>query len=72
MAIGETGVLDGLAQRFLLGLLQRGLRLLVEARGVFPVWAEHAGKEGRRHFIMLGVGRIGAFGNGACGHFTGK
>ncbi len=72
MAVGEIGVLDGLAQRFFLGLLQRGLRLLVETRGVFAVRAEHAGEERRRHLIMLGVGGIGMFGDGARRHLVGK
>jgi len=32
LPVGEISVLDGLAQRLFLGLLQRRLRLLVEAR----------------------------------------
>src|ERR1700682_873331 len=72
LPVGEIGMFDGLAQRFLLGLLQRGGRLLVEARRIFAVGAEHAGEERRRHFVMLGVGLVGMFGDGTGRHLVDK
>ena len=39
LAVGELGMLDGLAQRLFLGLLQGRGRLLVEARRIFAVRA---------------------------------
>ena len=65
-------MLDGLAQRLFLGLLQRRCRLLVEAGRIFPVRPEHLCEEGRRHLVMLGVGVVGVFGDGARRHFVGE
>ena len=50
-SVGDIGMLDGLAQRFLFGLLQRGCRLHVEARRMFAVRPEHMGEERRRHLV---------------------
>ena len=65
-------MLDGLPQRLLLGLLQRRFRLLVEARRIFPVRAQHFCEERLRHLVMLGVGLVGVFGDVARGHFVGE
>ena len=48
------------------------VRLLVEAGGIFAVRAEHAAEERRRHLVMLGVGRLGMFGDGARRHACGE
>ena len=68
----QVGVLDGLPQGFLLGLLQRRFRLLVEARRIFPVRSQHLCKERLRHLVMLGVGLVGVFGDMARRHLVGE
>src|SRR5260370_9842758 len=65
-------MLDGLAQRFFLGLPQRGGRLPVEARRIFAIGAEHMGEERRRHFVMLDIGCVGMFANRTGRHLVGK
>jgi len=57
-------------QGLLLRLLQGARVLLVEAGGVFKVWAEHLREEGGRHPVVPDAGRVGLFGDG--GHFVGK
>ena len=47
-------------------------RLLVEARGIFAVRAEHVREECRRHLVMLGIGGVGVFGDGARRHLAGE
>lgn len=55
LTVGKTGMLDGLAQRLLLGLLQGGRIGLVEAGRVFEVGAEHLREKGRGHLVMPGI-----------------
>lgn len=72
MAVLQVGMFDGLAQGFFLGLLQGGFRLLVEARRIFPVRSQQLCKKRLRHLVMLIVGLIGIFGDGARGHVIGE
>ena len=72
LAVGQFRMLDGLAQRLFLGLLQCRGRLLVEARGIFAVGTQYIREERGRQFIVLCIGGGGMFGNGASRHFTGK
>jgi hypothetical protein len=72
LAVGKIGVLGGLAQRLFLGLLQRRGGAFMEARRISAVRPEHAGEERRRHLVVLGVGRLGMFGDGAAGHHAGE
>ncbi len=72
LPIGELGMLDGLAQCFLLGLLQGRVLVLVEEARVFAVRSEHLCKERRRHLVVLRVGGIGVFGDRSRGHLARK
>jgi hypothetical protein len=54
LAAGKAGMLDGLAQRFLLRLLQGGDAGLVEAGGEFAVGTEQGGKERERRLVTPG------------------
>ncbi len=63
LPVRELGMLDGLAQRLLLGLLQGRVVVPVEAGRVFAVRSEHFCKECGRHLVMLRIGGIGVLGN---------
>jgi hypothetical protein len=65
-------MIDGLAQRLFLGLLQCRGCVAIETRRIFPVRPEHMREERRWHLVMLGVGGIGVFGDAARHHFAGK
>jgi hypothetical protein len=72
LSAGQIGVLDGLAQRFLLGFLQGRGCLPVETAGILAVGAEQAGKELDRHLVVRNIGVVGIFGDGARRHFVGE
>ena len=46
---------------------RRGRR---RAAGILPLRAEDVLEEGGRHLVVLGVGRVGVFGDGACRHLA--
>ena len=72
LPVRQIGVSAGLQQGRDLGLVQRLRSRRIQAARIFQPFAQAQAEELWRQFVVLGVGGVGVFGDGAPGHFRGE